>query len=91
MCAPCNRRQSGAMGGFAALEAGWRRVVVLMTPFPPFGGGEAASWTAVVPKVQTTSVKNAENGQLLARCSAFWAQVCLLWVAARAQTRYCEH
>ena len=26
--------------GFAALEAGCRRVVVLMTPFPPFGGGE---------------------------------------------------
>ena len=27
--------------GFAALEAGWRRVVALMTPFPPFGDGSA--------------------------------------------------
>ena len=31
----------GGGGGFAALGAGSRRVVVLMTPFPPFGGGNA--------------------------------------------------
>ena len=68
-----------------------RCVEVLMTSFPPFGGGEIGVRGGVVPKVQTTSVKNAENGQLLARWSAFWAQVCLLWVTARAQTRYCEH
>ena len=29
--------EAGCGGGFAALEAGWRRVVPLMTPFPPFG------------------------------------------------------
>ena len=28
-------------------------------------------------KVQTTSAKNAENGLLRARWSAFWAQQCL--------------
>ena len=44
-----------------------RCVEVLMTPFPPFGGGEIRVRGGVVPKVQTTSVKNAENGQLLAR------------------------
>ena len=32
-----------------------------MTPFPPFGGGEAAVRGGEAPKVQTTSVKNAEN------------------------------
>ena len=40
-----------------------RRVTPLMMQFPPFGGGEAASWTGVVPTVHTTSAKNAENGQ----------------------------
>ena len=50
-----------------------------MVQFPPFGGGEAASWTGVVPKVQITSVKNADNGVLWARWSAFWAQWCLGW------------
>ena len=33
--------EAGCGGGFAALEAGWRRVVPLMTPFPPFGDGLA--------------------------------------------------
>ena len=43
------------------LSACRRRVVVLMTPFPPFGDGEITVRGCVVPKVQTTSVKNAEN------------------------------
>ena len=59
--------------------------------FSPFGCRVSAAGGVVVPKVQTTSVKNADNGLLWAKWSAFWAQVCLLWVAARAQTRYCEH
>ena len=59
--------------------------------FPPFGCRVSAAGGGVVPEVQTTSVKNAENGLLWAKWSTFWAQVCLLWVAARAQTRYCEH
>ena len=51
--------------GFCSIR-GWlsacrRRVVVLMTPFPPFGGSPSVALVSVVPKVQTTSVKNAEN------------------------------
>ena len=69
--------------GFCSIR-GWlsacrRRVVVLMTPFPPFGGGDVAVRGGVVPTVQTTSAKNAENGWLWARWSAFWAQRCLSW------------
>ena len=43
------------------LSACRRRVVVLMTPFPPFGGSPSVALVSVVPKVQTTSMKNAEN------------------------------
>ena len=50
---------------------------------PPFGGGEAASQAGVVPTVQTTSVKNADNGVLWAKWSAFWAQRCLSWRVVR--------
>jgi len=39
-----------------------------------------------VLKVQTTSAKNAENGLLRARWSAFWAQQCLARCAARTPT-----
>ena len=39
--------------------------------FPPFGGGEAATHSGVVPKVQTTSAKNGENGVLWARWTTF--------------------
>ena len=42
--------------------------------FLAFGGGEVAVRAGVVPKVQTTSVKNGEIGLLWARWSAFWAQ-----------------
>lgn len=38
-----------------------------------------AAWGGAAPKTQTTSVKNAENGVLWARWSAFWAQWCLGW------------
>ena len=65
-------------GGFAA-GASPRRVAPLMMQFPPFGGGEAGFQTGVVPKVQTTSVKDAENGVLWARWSAFWAQLRRTW------------
>ena len=39
----------------------------------PFGGGEITVRGGVMPKVQTTSAKNAENGLLWAKWSAFWA------------------
>ena len=40
----------------------------------PFGGGEITVRGGVMPKVQTTSAKNAENGLLWAKWSAFWAR-----------------
>ena len=45
-------------------------ILVVQTPF---GGGEIAVRGGVMPKVQTTSAKNAENGLLWAKWSAFWA------------------
>ena len=55
------------------LSACRRRVVVLVVRFPPIAGAEAASGADVVPRVQTTSVENAQNGPLWARWSAFSA------------------
>ena len=57
---------AGGGGGLAALGAGGvtacrRRVVVLMTPFSPFGSGEAATRGGVLAKLQTHWAKNAEN------------------------------
>ena len=46
---------------------------------PPHVGAEAASDADVTPRSQTTSVKNAENGLLRAKWSAFWAQQWLTW------------
>ena len=69
-----------------------------MVQFPPFGGGEAAVGSGeaavrggVVRKVQTTSVKNAENGLLWAKWSAFWAKLCRPWCVVRTQALYSEH
>ena len=45
--------------------------------FPPTGDGADAVCGGVVPKSQTTSVKNTENGLLVAKWSAFWAHQCL--------------
>ena len=75
-------------------EAFWWRVADVSDPrvakFFSFGGGEVAVSGSAVPKVQTTSVKNAENGLLLARWSAFWAQRRLVGCVVRARTRCCE-
>ena len=93
------RRTTGALqvgggGGFALHEAFLRRVAGVSDPrvvqFPPTGGGADAVCGGVAPKPQTTSVKNTENGLLVAKWSAFWAQRCLSWRVARTQTRYCE-
>ena len=85
---------SASVGGFALHEAFLRRVASVSDPrvvqFPPTGDGEAAVCSAGAPKPQTTSVKNTENGLLVARWSVFWAQRCLSWRVARTQTRYCE-
>ena len=39
-----------------------RRVVVLMTPFPPFGSGEAATRGGVLAKLQTHWAKMPKIG-----------------------------
>ena len=74
---------AGGDGGFALHEAFLRRVAGVSDPrvvqFPPIGDGAAAVRGGVAPKVQTTSVKNAENGLLVAKWSAFWRIRCLSW------------
>ena len=58
----------------------------LMVQFPPFAGGEVTIRGGVVPKVQTTSARNANNGLARARWSAMWAQQRLASCVARART-----
>ena len=82
-----------ALVGFSIrslLVACRRRVGPSRSEIPPFGGGEVAVRGGVVLKVQTTSAKNAENGLLRARWSAFWAQRRLVGCVVRARTRCCE-
>jgi len=71
-----------------------------LVQFPPFAGGEVAvrgseatvrdSEVAVrggvAPNVQTTSAKNANNGQSRARWSASWTHRCLASCVARTRT-----
>ena len=88
-CWRCGTVHVGGGGGFALHEALWLRVAGVSEPhvvqFPP-SGGEAATHSDVVPKVQTTSAKNAENGVLWVRWSTFWAQRCLSWCVVRTRT-----
>ena len=71
------RTSGGCDGGFALHEAFLRRVADVSNPrvvqFPPIGGGELAVCGGVAPTSQTTSVKNADNGLLVVKWSAFWA------------------
>ena len=84
---PAGALHAGGGGGFTALEAFLRRVVGVSEPwmasFPPIGGGVAAVRGGVVPTLQTTSVKNTDNGLLVAKWSAFWAHQCLAWCVVR--------
>ena len=78
---PFRRSSSQRRWGFCSIRS-WlsacrRRVAPLMTPFPPFGGSVSVAGGGVAPKVQTASAKNAQNGRLWVRWSAFWAQQCL--------------
>ena len=72
---------AGVVWGFcamrSALTACRRRVAPLHGAIPPIGGGVAAVRGGVVPTLQTTSVKNADNGLLVAKWSEFWAHQCL--------------
>ena len=90
---PCRRRgalRAGCDGGFALHDALLRRVAGVSDPrvvqFPPLGGGAAVTCGGVVPTSQTTSAKNPENGLLVAKWSAFWAQRCLSWRVGRTWT-----
>ena len=77
-------------GGFCSirsiLPACRQRVVALLVQFPPFAGGEVTIRGGVVPKVQTTSARNANNGLARARWSAMWAQQRLASREARTRT-----
>lgn len=70
------RSMSRHWWGFARHEALWPRVVGVSDPhvvqFPPIAGAVAASAADVVPKVQTISVGNAQNGLFRVRWSVFW-------------------
>ena len=54
-----------------------------MASFPPIGGGAAAVRGGGAPKPQTTSVKNADNGLLVAKWSAFWRDRSRSWCVVR--------
>ena len=80
------------------LPACRRRVAPLLLQFPPFAGGEVTVRSSeatvrggVVPKVQTTSATNADNGVSWARKAASWTQRHLASRVARTRTRYCEY
>ena len=69
----------------------------LTAQFLPFGGGEVAVrggevevQGGMVPKVQTTSAKNADNRLSWAKWSAFWAKLCRPWCVVRTQALYSE-
>ena len=79
-----------------ALDVGQAQPCTSHSAIPPFAGcevavrsGEVTVRGGVVPKVQTTSATNANNGVLRARWSAMWAQRRLAARVARARTAEC--
>ena len=92
-CGRCGALQVGGGGGFALHEAFWRRVAGVSNPrvvqFPPIGGAAAAVCGDVAAKSSTILVKNAEDGLVVVKWSAFWVHQCLLWRVVR--TRTCEY
>lgn len=62
-----------------------------MAQLSPISGAGSASDADVTPKPQTTSVKNTENGLLVAKWSAFWAHRHPRGVLICLRTRYCEY
>ena len=61
---PPHRQQWGFYAMRSPLTACRRRVTPLMTPFPPFGGGQVPTGGGVAAKLQATSANNADNGLL---------------------------
>ena len=76
--------ETGCRWGFCSirnwLPACRRRVTPLMTPFPPFGGGEAVALGGVLAKLQTHWVKTAKNRWFWLNESALWQN---RWLQAR--------
>ena len=62
-----------AMGGLHYTKPSCGVSNPCVVQFPPIGGGELAVCGGVAPTSQTTSVKNADNGLLVVKWSAFWA------------------
>lgn len=85
---------TGNGGGFCSmrslLSACRRHVAPLVMQIPLFGSGEVVIQGGEVPKSQTTSAKNVENGLSWTRWSAFWAQRCLASCTACTRTRSCK-
>ena len=90
---PCPGVLHAGGGGFAPCEASLRRVAGVSNPrvvqFPPIGGAAAAVCGDVAAKSSTILVKNAEDGLVVVKWSAFWVHQCLLWRVVR--TRTCEY
>ena len=65
---PYGACRTASDGGFALHEALLRRVDGVSEPhvvqFPPFSGGQAATWGGVLAKLQTHWAKNSENRSL---------------------------
>ena len=94
---PACRGSIGAIPPFGGvLDVGRARPCASHTAqFLPFGGGEVAVrggevevQGGMVPKVQTTSAKNADNGVSWVKWSAFWAKLSRTWCVVRTRTRY---
>ena len=83
----------GVGGGFCTtrslLAACRRRVEPSCSAIPPIGGAAAAVCGDVAAKSSTILVKNAEDGLVVVKWSAFWVHQCLLWRVVR--TRTCEY
>jgi hypothetical protein len=86
----CNSPRLAASSTWAELDR-----APLTAQFLPFGGGEVAVrggevevQGGMVPKVQTTSAKNADNRLSWAKWSAFWAKLSRTWCVVRTRTRY---
>ena len=60
-----------------------------MMRFPPFGGSEATTRGGVAPKVQTTSVKNAEKRAVVVEVVCVMGAVVSVVVAALAAGPLC--
>ena len=81
--------RTGAGGGFRYTKPSCGVSNPRVVQFPPIGGAAAAVCGDVAAKSSTILVKNAEDGLVVVKWSAFWVHQCLLWRVVR--TRTCEY